>query len=143
MSLPPADQAALPAIWLLLGCSRLAVLMVGFRHLSAILGANLGPHAYVPLLTTRQEERAARLGRLVHLVARYTPWQSNCFPQALTARLLMGFSRLPCAIYFGVASEPCSQGQLTAHAWTASGRVFITGGNGFAHYTVVACFVSA
>lgn len=130
----------LPA-WLLLGVSRGLILLVSFRRLAPWLGVHDGIAAWVPLLDAVQEARALEIGRLVRLAARYTPWKSNCFPQAVTARLLLGLYRIPYTLYFGLAREP-AQGEMKAHAWVAAGRVRVTGGAGFRQFTVVGCFVS-
>ena len=84
----------------------------------------------------------------MRLAARYTPWTSNCFPQAVVARMLLGIHRIPYAIHFGLMPEsrtgsgapapaaPRSAG-MRAHAWVVAGRVPVTGGHAFHQYTVV------
>lgn len=127
--------------WLLLGISRALILVVPFRRLAPRLGHHTGAAPWIPLLDRAQERRAQEIGRLVRLAARYTPWQSNCFPQAVTARLLLGLYRIPYALYFGVARAPENTG-MQAHAWVTAGRVRVTGGAGFRQFTVVGCFVA-
>lgn len=82
-----------------------------------------------------------QIGRVVHLAARYTPWNSNCFPQAVVARLLLGLYGIPYILFLGVSRVPDTRG-MTAHAWVAAGRVRVTGGAGFTQFTTVSCFVS-
>jgi len=128
-------------VWVLLGVSRLLILAAPFRFLAPCLGGHAGITPCLPVLQPQQEHRAAVIGRAIRLAARYTPWTSNCFAQALTARLLLGVYALPYSLFFGVAREPEEQ-KLHAHAWVAAGRVRVTGGTGFDHFTVVGCFVS-
>jgi len=130
----------LPA-WLMLGVSRALILLVSFRRLAPRLGAHAGVDPWVPLLDEMQEARALEIGRAVRLAARYTPWQSSCFPQAVAARLLLGLYRIPYALYFGLARDP-ENTDMKAHAWVAAGRVRVTGGTGFGQFTVVGCFVA-
>lgn len=130
----------LPA-WLLLGLSRLAVLMLPFRRLAAALGGRSEAAAWVPLLVPAQEATALRLGRAIRSASRYTPWSSNCFAQALSARILLGLHRVPCMLFFGVSRDRDST-RMIAHAWVAAGRIRVTGGDGFAHHVVVASFAS-
>lgn len=83
------EQAWLLPAWLLLGLARGAILLVPFRRLAPLLGRVQGATPWVPVLSPAQQRRALRVGRTVRLAARYTPWTSNCFPQALVASLLL------------------------------------------------------
>ncbi|WP_318153387.1 lasso peptide biosynthesis B2 protein [Halomonas sp. ML-15] len=130
-----------PLLWVLLGLSRVAILLFSFRRLAPYLGQPMGIAAYIPLLTPKQEAKAAQIGQAIRLAARYTPWVSNCFPQAVTARLVLGLYGIPYSLYFGVMREPETR-EYKAHAWVATGRVAITGGYGFNLFTVVGCYSS-
>jgi hypothetical protein len=129
-------------VWLLLGLSKLIILFVSFRRLAPKLGIHVGTNASIPLLDERQERRALLVGRVVRMSARYTPWESNCFPQAVAAKLLLSLYRIPYAIYFGLKHESVLSG-TEAHAWVAAGRIRVTGGVSFSQFTVVGCFVSS
>lgn len=91
------------------------------------------------MVGSAQEVRARQIGQTVRLAARYTPWDSNCFPQAVAARLLLGLYGVPYAIYFGLMRDPDSP-DMKAHAWVAAGRVRVTGGRSFGQFTVVGIF---
>lgn len=130
----------LPA-WLLLGMSRLMILAQPFRRLAPALGVHMGIAPWVPLLSADGEARALSIARIVQTAARHTPWASNCFPQAIVARLLLGLYGVPYALFLGVAHDAAGTA-LNAHAWVASGRVCVTGGRSFGKFTVVGCFVS-
>ena len=128
-------------VWLLLGLAKALIFIVSFRRLAPRLGVPLGPVSWVPLLDPEQERMALNIGRIVRMAARYTPWNSNCFPQAAVARLLLGIYGIPYALYFGLMREPSST-QLKAHAWVAAGRIRVTGGESFGRFTTVCCFVA-
>lgn len=132
--------AWLPVAWVLLGLCRLALLLVPLRRLAALLGTPIDDAPWVPLLSSRQRWRAARLGRAVRLAARVAPWRADCMPQALCARLLLGLWRIPCALFLGVARGP--DGALLAHAWLAAGPVAVTGGDGFGGFQVIVGYVT-
>lgn len=131
----------LPA-WLLLGVSRFLILFVPFRHLALRLGTHAGIAPWVPLITRCQEARALSIARAVAMAARYTPWNSNCFPQAVAAKVMLGLCGVPNNLFLGVTRDPVEV-TLKAHAWVAAGRVRVTGGGGFDQFTVVGCFVSS
>lgn len=139
--LPGFTKLWLLPTWMLLGFSRALIMVVSFKRLAPRLGIHDGANPWVPLLNDSQELRALEIGRLVRLAACYTPWKSNCFPQAVSARLLLGLYRIPYALYFGLARD-LAVGKMQAHAWVAAGRVRVTGGAGFNRFTVVGCFVS-
>jgi hypothetical protein len=126
--------------WILLGISKLLIFTCEFRRLAPLFGISIGVAAWLPLLTPKQECRALQIGRLIKLAARYTPWDSNCFPQAITARLLLELHKIPYTLCFGLMREITSK-EIQAHAWVSSGRVNVTGGMSFKHFTIVGCFI--
>ena len=136
--LPLFVKAWLVPTWVALGIARTLILAVPFRTLAPRLGTAQGTAAHVPLLTHAQESRARAIGRTVRLAARYTPWTSNCFPQAVVARVMLGMHGIPYAIHFGLM--PDGDAGMRAHAWVVAGRVPVTGGHSFGHYTVVGVF---
>lgn len=139
--MPLFVQAWLLPTWLLLGLSRTLIMLVPFARLAPWLGHSLGAQAWVPLPTSAHEHRARLVGLTVRTAARYAPWMANCFPQAVTARWLLALYRVPCALCLGV--RPDKQGSLEAHAWVCTGRIRVTGGEGFTSYHVIGCFVDA
>lgn len=138
---PALIQFGFIPIWLLLGLAKTLIFIVPFRRLAAKLGEHAGVAPWVPVLTNDQEARALVIGRLVRLASRYTPWDSNCFPQAVVARWLLGMYGIPYALYFGLMRAPDSA-EMKAHAWVAAGRIRVTGGTSFGQFTVVGSFVS-
>lgn len=137
-SLGHTDQARFAAAWSLLGLSRFAILVLPFTVVRRALGERRDPGAPAPLIPVDDATatRAARIGAIVRLAARHTPWRSECYPQALTARLLLAVSRIPHVVSFGVRRDGDA---LVAHAWVHAGGVPVTGGS--AHdYTEVGSF---
>jgi len=126
----------------MLGLSKLLILVIPFQRIAHRLGRSVGMAAWVPVLDTHEELRGSTIGALVQMAARATPWSSNCYTQALTARILLGLYGIPCSIFFGVARNSRT-GEFEAHAWVTAGRIRVTGGNGFKHYVLVGAFVSA
>ena len=138
----PFVRAWFVPVWLGLGLARAIVLLASFRRLAPWLGQHAGAAVAVPLLDPPQQARAGLVSQTVRLAARHTPWESNCFPQAIVARALLGVYGVPYVLCFGVAREPAGPAGLRAHAWVASGPVAVSGGDGFADYAVVACYAS-
>jgi len=132
--------AWLPILLILLGLVRMLIAVVPFRRLAPILGWPLGPVAVVPILTACQTRRANLIGQAVRAAAHRTPWTSNCFPQAVVARLMLGLYRVPYVLHFGLMPDPQEAGGYAAHAWVVAGKERITGGQGFGQYQVVGAF---
>lgn len=132
--------------WLLLGLARLAVLLFPFTRIAPYLGVPIAcdneddsQHNQEGQLTSAQMLRARQISRLVVNTARYCPWKANCFAQAIVARLFLGWHGLPYRLYFGLRRDDSS---LKAHAWVCCSSIFVSGGNGFKHHTVVGCYGS-
>ena len=128
-------------VWLALGLARLAILTLTFRRIAPRLGSSVGVAPWVPVLDGREEKRARLLGQVIRLAARHTPWDSNCFPQAVVARMMLAAYRVPYCLFFGVRRNAVTDA-FDAHAWVAAGRVKVIGGWAFDKYTVVGVFVS-
>lgn len=138
---PALERLLLLPCWLLLGLSRMLILLLEFRRLAPWLGSAADTRSQSPPLNRRQRHLALAIGRSIRWAACHTPWNANCFAQAVTARMLLGLCRIPYALYFGLARDAESSA-MQAHAWVAAGPVRVTGGAGFEHFTVVGCFLS-
>lgn len=135
---PPGVLLWLAPVWLLLAGAALTIRLVPFRRFARHLGSPVGPVALLPLAGEGDLRRARRLAAAIGIAARYAPFRSNCYPQALVAVLLCRLHRLPFALHFGAVRGPAA---LEAHAWVMCGRVAVAGGAvSFARFTPVACF---
>jgi hypothetical protein len=133
--LGPHDRVGLLVAWVLLGITRLLIIVLPFPALRVLLGEHNAASPGNPVLPA-ERHIAARIGGIVRLAARHTPWKSECYPQALTARVFLVASRIPHVVSFGVRRE---NDQLLAHAWVHTDGTPITGG--IPHdYTEVASF---
>jgi len=139
--MPGFVRAWLLPVWLLLGMAKLLIFSVTFRRLAPHLGHAAGASAFLPLLTPAQQAKARLISRAVQTAARHTPWNSNCFPQAVAARVLLGLYGIPYTLCFGLLRNAAS-GEIQAHAWVAAGPVAVTGGVSFDRFTVVGVFAS-
>jgi hypothetical protein len=125
----------------MLGIAKALIFTVSFKRMFPWFGDSAAIELLRPLIDPTQMRRTILIGRVIRMAARYTPWNSNCFPQAIVARLLLGLYRVPYAMYFGLMRDPEVPG-LQAHAWVAAGPVDVTGGASFSRFTVVAMFLS-
>ena len=123
------DQVRLAAAWSLLGLTRLVILALPFSVVRRLLGERRDPRVHLspPQVSDDDLALATRIGTTVGLAARHTPWRSECYPQALTARVLLGVARIPHVVSFGVRRDGDA---LVAHAWVHAGSLTVTGGSG-------------
>lgn len=68
----------------------------------------------------------------------YTPWESKCLVQALTAQKMLKKRGVATTLYLGVKKD--TDGKMIAHAWLRCGEYFVTGGSNRFGYGVVAKF---
>ena len=81
---------------------------------------------------------ARRVAWAVQRASCFTPWKSNCFPQAIAAKYLLHRRGIASTLYLGAAFKMRSE--LTAHAWLRCGSLYVTGGAGRHHVETLGIF---
>ncbi len=121
-----------------LGLARFWVLTRRFPQVTPLLG-RAGGETPAQELPPEQALYAQRVAQAIHRVRRFTPWDSNCLAQAITARQMLRRRRLPTTVYLGAALND-KQKAMIAHAWVRCGKRIVTGKEGMQRYGVVAKF---
>lgn len=134
-------------LWILLlypysGIIRASMTLFHFRTLSKALGQHYQNVTLSPVVTEAQRMKAWRIGRIVELTARMTPWESKCLVQAAMARTLLGFYGIPYILHIGALMTDDETKPLKAHAWVKVGPWIITGREGHQAFGIVSSFVS-
>ena len=80
----------------------------------------------------------AHISQAIHLMSRYTVWESECMVKAIAAMKMLERRQIESTIYFGTAKD--MKGKLIAHAWLRSGPYYITGADGIEGFIVVNTF---
>jgi hypothetical protein len=122
----------------LLGLARFVILVVPFRRIAPFLGqvmteSSHDAHECDPL--------TERISWAVQTAARYTPWQSKCLAQAMTAKMMLKYRNISSTLYLGVAKNDDTG--LSAHAWLRCGERILTGGSVREQFTVIAFFAES
>jgi hypothetical protein len=143
LALPWADRWLLAQVFVMLGLARLTLRVLPFRRLAQ----HLGPlHEETPAEAPPDHlAQARRVALAIARVSSYTPWESNCFPQALTAKFWLRRRAIPTTLYLGVAlnkteADGSPHAAMEAHAWLRCGPLLVTGGRGHERFTVTAHF---
>lgn len=140
LGMPMADKYLIVKVYVLLGVAKFAIRVLSFQRLERYLGTR---HIETPFKTTREKLlRAKKIGWTIRTVSPFTPWESNCLPQAMCAKKLLRDEGIPSTLYMGVAFKP-EGGALQGHAWLRCGPLYVTGGNSHSEFGAVASFGEA
>jgi hypothetical protein len=119
-----------------LAISRLSVLAIPFRYIAPLLGGHM---AVTPAESNPVQARSTRLiGQSVRIVARHTPWYSNCLAQAIAAKMMLRLRGIPSTLYLGATQD--DEKGLYAHAWLRCGDLIVTGGGIQDRFKVLSTF---
>lgn|SRR5690625_3041818 len=91
------------------------------------------------LINPSQRKTLTRISEAIHLVSRYTFWESACLVQAIAAMKMLEKRQIESTLYLGTAKDSSGTGMI-AHAWLRSGPLYITGAEGIEDFTVVSQF---
>lgn len=78
-----------------------------------------------------------RIQKAVVGVSNYTPWESKCMVQAVSAKWLLKKKNISSTIYFGIMKDPEDANKLKAHAWLKVGDWVVTGRAGHQQFKIV------
>lgn len=131
------------ACWL--AVARLAVMTIPFRWTTKLLAFRpAGDNAPNQLFRdTASLEFARRASKVLRVVAACTPWQSNCFTQAIAGAGMLRLRHIAATLAMGVKKQRGQPGALEAHAWLCCCGFVLTGATGRKGYQVVATFSSS
>ncbi len=122
-----------------LGKMRAAILTISFKRLTRSLEHKTNVEKLAPL--NEEEMRTARqIGEAIGRASAYTPWESACLAQSLTAQKMLQKRGIAGVFYLGAAKDEESEAKMKAHAWTQCGDIIITGGRGHEAFTVLSVF---
>lgn len=130
------EKRLLVEAFFLLGFFRVVILCVKFKNIASRLGDSMKESLEV--LNEAQLSEARKVGWAIERMSRHTPWESQCFVQALAAKKMLNSRKIASTLYFGLAKD--QSGTLVAHAWLKSGGHNLTGGGGVDQFTVVSYF---
>ncbi|WP_373029074.1 lasso peptide biosynthesis B2 protein [Sulfurovum sp.] len=125
--------------YITLGMMRTALLTISFKRLTRDL-EHLSKKEKITALNDKEMSLAIRIGQAITRAAAYTPWESACLVQSLTAHTMLQKRGIPGVFYLGAAKEEESKENMKAHAWSQCGETIITGANGHEAFTVLSVF---
>ncbi len=135
---PLRDKWLFVKAYILLGLSRFIILTVSFERIARYLGPTR-----VESQAQESESHLAEARRVAWAIdsaSRYTPWKSNCYPQAVSAKYLLHRRGIHSTLYMGAAFKVNKRDEMEAHAWLRCGPFYVTGGKIRSRFGVVAIF---
>jgi hypothetical protein len=125
--------------YITLGMMRTAILTISFKRLTQSL-EHLPKKEEITALNDKEMFLAIKVGQAITRAAAYTPWESACLAQSLTAQKMLQKRGIPGVFYLGAAKDEESKEKMKAHAWSQCGDTIITGGRGHEEFTVLSVF---
>ncbi len=122
-----------------LGMMRAAILRVSFKRLTRSL-EHQAKKSELAQLDEEQMQVALSIGKAIRQAAAYTPWESACLAQSLTAQRMLKKRGIPGVFYLGAAKDEEGKEKMKAHAWSQCDNRIITGGGGHEKFTVLSVF---
>ena len=122
-----------------LGVMRSAILTISFKRLTRSL-EHLAKKKELQPLHKIEIETAKQVGQAIMRAAAYTPWESACLAQSLTAQKMLKKRGISGVFYLGAMKDEESEEKMKAHAWTQCGDTIITGAKGHEAFTVLSVF---
>jgi len=121
------------------GMMRAAILTVSFKHLTRSL-EHVAKKKELEKLGEEDMKTAQMVGQAIMRASSYTPWESACLAQSLTAQKMLQKRGIPGVFYLGAAKDEENKSKMKAHAWSQCGDTIITGGGGHEEFTVLSVF---
>ena len=122
-----------------LGMMRIAILTISFKYLTRSL-EHVAEKKELQKLSEKEMIMAQKVGESIMRASAYTPWESACLVQSLTAQKMLQKRGIPGVFYLGAMKDEAEKSKMKAHAWSQCGDTIITGGSGHEYFTVLSVF---
>lgn len=122
-----------------LGMMRAAILTISFKRLTRSLDQSV-KRDEITALNNEEMDIAVKIGQAITRAAAFTPWESACLVQSLTAQKMLQKRGIPGVFCLGVAKDEESEEKMKAHAWSQCGKTIIIGDKDHEEFTVLSVF---
>ena len=121
------------------GGIHLAIRALPFRWITPLIGTRYHQAQLSVLATQQKQLQASRIGQIIHLAGKYTPWECKCLAQAIITSAFLKYYKIPYIVHLGVTK---GAKEMKAHAWLHVSQQVITGRQGHQAFTIVSTFVA-
>ena len=137
--LSSAEKKLFLEAYVTLGIMRSSILTVSFKRLTRSL-EHVAKQKELAKLNEEEMKMAMRVGQAIMRASAYTPWESACLAQSLTAQKMLQKRGIPGVFYLGAMKDEEEKSKMKAHAWSQCGDTIITGAGGHEEFTVLSVF---
>ncbi|MEG2786607.1 MAG: lasso peptide biosynthesis B2 protein [Romboutsia sp.] len=132
LNISTKDKLLFLEAFFLTGIIRLKILKVPFKQVKKSLGTyNEESQQTVDI---KYYKLSRKIRWVVNTISKYTPWESLCLVQAMTAQKMLKKRGVATTLYLGINKD--KNNEMTAHAWIRCGQMYVTGGDGTGYATV-------
>lgn len=128
--------------FILSGIARVFINLFALKRLAPYFGTLHKNIIFSTIITRQQRNHAIQLRRSIALVAKYTPWNSNCLTQAMVAKFWCSYFKIPYILYIGFTKDADKPSGYASHAWLTAGPIAISGQHSFSSFKVVSSYAS-
>lgn len=126
------DKILFTEAFILTGINRYKILHVPFKKLKIGLGEH--NKESTDQVSLEDYKVVRRVQNAVINTSKYTPWESLCLVQSMTAQKMLERRNISSTLYLGVNKG--EKNEMFAHSWIRCGQIYVTGGNGSGYATV-------
>ena len=131
----PADWMLAAEAMALLASFRIALALMPVRRIIAAITTGRADPTTGALESDEARVTARRVQWAVSAVARHSPVEFVCFPQALAGYTMLRRRGVTSTLVYGVARS--TEGQLSAHTWLMLGEQTVLGGEAAQEFTAI------
>ena len=115
--------------------SKLALSFLSFSRIANMMGEVMGESSKE---CNNEKKELKIISDAIKISDRNIPMKTECYVQALTARLMINRRNQESTIYIGVMKN--QDGETKGHAWLRSGQFIVTGKNRHEDYQIIATY---
>ena len=115
---------------------KITLLFLPFKKVAGWLGTSRQVRA--DSISAGQPDLVKNIRFAIKICDKYTPWPTECYTRALTAKIMLKRRQMASTLYFGFCKD--DTGQLKGHAWLQCSGLIVTGFCDFSKYEVHSSF---
>ena len=118
---------------------------ISMPRLAKRMGDHLQNRTASTLADVSQVNKSLEMGKLISMVAKYTPWSSSCLAQALSIKVLLNYYKIPSILYLGAylhSTQEQLEKTMKAHAWVDVKNHTVIGAPQHLKYSVIGSFAT-
>jgi hypothetical protein len=139
--LRPSDYCFFIGLYLINVCIRLIISFGSFNTMARWLGHSHKCYQLSSIISEEQMNISRRISLIIKIIEKSSPWHTKCLAQAILARTILGFYRIPYVVHLGATLHSNQKITMKAHAWIKVGNRIVTGKEGHRTFTIVGTFI--